>query len=128
MALHRILAHMRYSTASGLATWCRDNMAVRFAQAVHVNPGLPNEEAPVNEVVDEGATQRFRCDLPLMNEAHAADAFNTLSTASVIVQTLPLPGSAPGETRPSWVEHHTCDHDAGIHSGCTTVSHAEGPA
>jgi len=34
---------MRFTRNSGLATWCRDNMAVRYQQAVHIRQGEPAE-------------------------------------------------------------------------------------
>lgn len=122
----RVRARMRFTAASGLAVWCRDNMAVRHSQAVHLNEGEPSEEAPVNEVVDDGAEQVFRCDLPLMDTAHAADAFATLSAATVLGQSLVL-GSEEGVASPSWVEHHECHHDETPPAPCETVSRAEGP-
>ena len=66
MLLNRIQAHVRFS-ATGYATWYRDQMANRYTQAVHVNEGLVNEEAKLNEVtVDDEGYEVYRCDLPLM--------------------------------------------------------------
>ena len=107
MALHRLQAAIRYSAASGLAGWSKAQMDVRFQQAVHINPGLPNEEAPVNEVEADGTDEIFRCDLPLMDEAAAIDAMNTLSAASVWTQAKALTAN-----QESWIQHHTCHHDA----------------
>lgn len=124
MALHRVRAHLRFTTVSGLATWCRDNMAVRYTAAVSVNAEAANAEIKRNEIVSEGATQRFRCDLPLLDSSHAADAYNTLS--AIIGQTQAIPASRG--TRRSWLEHHTCDHADSTHSGCARVSFTQGPA
>ena len=41
--LHRVRSHMRFTRNSGLATWARDNMQVRFDQAVHIRQGEPAE-------------------------------------------------------------------------------------
>lgn len=110
-------AHVTYPTSSGLAVWSRDQMAVRHGQAVHINPGAANEEAPLNEVVDQGdGTSIFRCDLPLMDEAAAVDALSTLTTAAIWQQALPLP-DLDGEPTPAWVEHHLCDHDEDVQAG-----------
>lgn len=96
-------------------------MVVRHGQAVHIRQGEPAEEAPVNEVDTDGDPHLFRCDLPLMDEAAAADALATLSDATVLGQSV-LVGEAP-----SWVEHHQCDHDENNRSGCTVVGREEGP-
>ena len=126
--LHRVRARVRYPASSGLATWSRDQMAVRHGQAVHINEGAANEEAPANEVVDLGDdTHLFRCDLPLMDEAHAADALATLTADSVFSQALAIPDYMGGES-PSWVEHHTCDHDEEHRTGCIVVAREEHPA
>lgn len=123
--LHRIRAHIAYPTGSGLAVWSRDQMQVRYGQAVHINESLANEEPPVNVVTDDDDVQVFRCDLPLMNEAAAAtDALATLTTAAVWGQALPLPDVDGGPT-PSWVEHHLCDHDEPEQTGCTVVTRVE---
>ena len=120
--LHRIRAEVAYPTTSWLAVWSRDQMAVRHGQAVHINPGAANEEPPVNEAVDQGdGTSVFRCDLPLMDESAAVDALATLTAASVWVQAVDLP-AIDGIPRPSWVEHHLCDHDEPVHTGCTVVT------
>lgn len=125
--LHRVRAHMRFTKGGGLATWCRDNMSVRHGQAVHVNPGTANEEPKRNEVIEVGnGKQEFVCDLPLMDSAHAQDAFNTLSAATVLGQSEAIPDDAG--TRPSWVERHTCHHDESPPQACTVDDRAEGPA
>lgn len=127
MPLHRVRAHMRFTRNSGLATWCRDQMEVRYQQAVHINEGDPSEEEPVNEVEDMGGNrEEFRCDLPLTDEAAATDAVATLSDPTVLGQSEPL--DYP-EAPPSWVEHHTCDHreDPAERTGCGTVERNEGP-
>lgn len=126
MLLHRVRAVMRFRRAQGLATWCRDNMAVRFEQAVHIRPDTQASEPPVNEVVADGGRDVFRCDLPLMDEAHAIDAVNTLSAATVLGQSEPLP--IRGETAPSWVERHVCDHAEDDRTGCVVADRREGPA
>jgi len=79
MSVYRVRAYVRLG--GGLATWARDQMAVRYSQAIHLNEGLENEELKKNEVTD---TNLFECDLPLMDEAHAIDAYNTLTSASVL--------------------------------------------
>ena len=114
---------MRFPTSSGMATWARDNMAVRYQQAVHIRAGEPAEEPPVNEVVDDGNRQVFRCDLPLMDEAHAIDAFATLTDANVLGQSEAHPDE-DGPV-PSWVDRHTCDHDEDVRSGCVVVDRRE---
>ena len=124
--LDRVRAHMRFTRNSGLATWCRDNMQVRYQQAVHIRPGEAAEEAPVNEVTDDGDRQVFRCDLPLMDEAHAIDAFATLTDANVLGQSEPHPSQ--DEAVPSWVDRHQCDHEDDIRSGCVVMARSEGPS
>ena len=120
--LNRVRARVRYPASSGLATWSRDQMHVRHGMAVHIRQGEPNEEPPANEVVDLGdGTHLFRCDLPLMDEAHAADALATLTAASVFGQALPIPDET-GES-PSWLERHTCDHDEDTRTGCVVVEY-----
>jgi len=95
--------------------------------AVHIRPGTQASEEPVNQVADlNGARQEFRCDLPLMDEAHAIDALNTLSAPTVLGVSEPLP-SGEG-ARPSWVEYHVCDHDEDDRSGCVVVERREGPS
>ena len=123
--LNRVRAHMRFTRNSGLATWCRDNMQVRYDQAVHIRQGEPAEEAPVNEVVQDGSRDEFRCDLPLMDEAHAIDAVNTLSAATVLGQSEPIPNEIDG-SRPSWVERHRCDHQDDVREGCVVIDRQEG--
>ena len=126
--LHRLRARQRHTNTSGLASWCRDQMAVRYGQAVHINPDTPNEEAPVNMVADLGdGTTLFACDLPLMDEAAAVDALATLSDLNVLGQSLTIDDDM-GEGSPSWVEHHLCDHDEPSRSGCTVVGRNVGPA
>ena len=117
---------MRFTAASGLATWCRDQMAVRYGQAVHIRQGEPAEETPVNEVTDDGDQQVFRCDLPLMDEAAAVDAVSTLGDANVLGQSESHPD--PDGPEPSWVEHHECDHAEDVRDGCVVVERREGPS
>lgn len=119
--LNRLRARVRYPTSSGLATWSRDQMAVRFDQAVHINPGAANEEAPQNYITDLGDdTELFVCDLPLMDEAAATDALATLTDASVFGQALSI--ESDEGTQPSWVEHHACDHDESPRTGCQVIN------
>ena len=125
--LHRVRAHMRFTRNSGLATWCRDQMAVRYEQAVHIRQGEPAAEAPVNEVVQDGSRDEFRCDLSLMDEAHAIDAVSTLSAATVLGQSEPIPNETGGSL-PSWAERHQCDHDEDARSGCVVVDRSKGPS
>ena len=94
-------------------------MAVRFGQAAHIRQGEPAEEPPVNVVVGD----LFRCDLPLMDEAHAIDALATLSDATVLGATV-----VDAEGAASWVEHHVCDHDEDVRTGCSVVTRNEGPS
>lgn len=98
-------------------------MAVRYQQAVHIRAGEPAEEEPVNTVTDDGDFQVFRCDLPLMDEAHAQDAFNTLSDHNVLGQALEL----DGEGAPSRVDRHVCYHDESPPEPCHVVQRAEEP-
>ena len=121
MALNRIRANVRYPKTSGMATWSRDQMAVRFDQAVYIKPGLNNEEQPRNEVVEDDADHEiFRCDLPLQDAAAAEDAFVTLTAASVFA-----PYAVDFEdgdmTSPSWIEHHKCHHDETPQKPCEAI-------
>lgn len=125
MLLHRVRAEFRFRRSLGLATWCRDNMAVRFQQAVHIRPGERGDEPPVNEVIADGSRDVFRCDLPLMDEAHAIDAVNTLAAATVLGLSEPLP--VLDASVPSWVERHICDHAEDDRSGCVVADRREGP-
>ena len=104
--LHRVRSDMRFTASSGLAGWCRDQMDVRYGQAVHIRQGEPDEESPVNLVVDEGEHERFVCDLPLADEAAAVDAVATLSDPNVLGQAVDL-----DDGEPSWVDRHPCTHD-----------------
>lgn len=114
---------MRFTRQSGLATWCRDNMGVRYQMAVHIRPDEPGEEEPVNEVTRAGNSDVFRCDLPLMDEAHALDAVATLG--AIIGQSQPHPD--PDGAEPSWAEYHRCDHADDARGGCVVVDRREGP-
>ena len=99
-------------------------MAVRYQMAVHINVGTDAEEPPINEVIEGGDHRVFECDLPLMDEAHAADAYNTLTAASVTAHAVAFPeGEGPG-----FVEHHTCRHDETPRQPCTVVNRQEVPA
>ena len=125
MSLHRIRARIRFTNSSGLATWARDQMAVRHGQAVHINEGLENEEPKYNETFTAGPDHTgFRCDLPLMDAAHAQDAFNTLTAGSVFH---PAHVSAfPGEDgpEPSFVEYHLCKNGDTPTQPCEMVDRA----
>ena len=41
--LHRVRMRARFTASSGLATWCRDQMAVRYDQSVKIREGDPAE-------------------------------------------------------------------------------------
>ena len=116
---------MRFTADSGLAQWARDNMQVRYEQAVHIREGEPSSEEPVNEVSEDGEHRLFRCDLPLMDELHAIDAFNTLTDANVLGQATAIPDS-DGDM-PSWVELHECDHADDVRSGCVVSARESNP-
>ncbi len=118
MALNRIRANVRYPKSSGMATWSRDQMSVRFDQAVTIKPGLSNEEQPYNEVAEDDADHEiFRCDLPLQDEAAAEDAFATLTAPSVFD-----PYVVDFEDgSPSWIEHHKCRHDETPQMPCESI-------
>lgn len=109
--LYRVRAQMRFTPASGLATWCRDQMAVRYEQSVHIRQGELDEESPVNEVID---LEYFICDLPLVDESAAEDAVATLSDPNVLGQSEPLDD---GEA--SWVDWHPCTHDEDTRTPCS---------
>lgn len=107
MPLNRIRAKLRFTNSSGMAAWCQANMGVRHGQAVHINEGLANEESKKNEVVADGASHSiYSCDLPLMNEAHAIDAYSTLMAIMAWVQPF-----ASAEDGVNFLERHTCYHD-----------------
>ena len=118
MALNRIRANVRYPKSSGMATWSRDQMSVRYTQAVTIKPGLNNEEKLFNEVVEDDADHDiFRCDLPLQDAAAAEDAFATLTAASVFD-----PYAVDFEDgSPSWIEHHKCRHDETPQQPCEAI-------
>lgn len=119
--LHRVRARMRFPRSSGMGTWARDNMAVRYQQAVHIREGEAAAEAPVNEVLRDGNRDIFVCDLPLMDQAHAQDAVETLAAISPFSEPHPeLEGPEP-----SWVEYHLCDHADDIRDGCFVVDRRE---
>lgn len=125
MTLYRVRAHMRFTESSGLATQARDEMAKR--SPVIIRPGEPPEEPPVNKVVDDGDRREYVGDLPLPDEADAADGYALLADA--LADSEPLPGET-GPSRPSWVQRHTCHHEdpADTARGCTVDESAEGPA
>ncbi len=119
MALNRIRANVRYPKSSGMAIWSRDQMSVRYTQAVTIKPGLNNEEQPYNEVVEDDADHEiFRCDLPLQDEAAAEDAFATLTAASVFA-----PYAVDFKDGiPSWIDHHKCHHDETPQKPCEAIN------
>ncbi len=127
MALNRIRANVRYPKSSGMATWSRDQMGVRYTQAVTIKPGLNNEEQPFNEVVEDDAYHEiFRCDLPLEDSAAAEDAFATLSDASVfgayaVDFEFDFSDVYGDMTWPSWIEHHKCRHDETPQMPCEAI-------
>ena len=107
MAIHRLRARLLFSKSSGLAAWTKDQMDVRHGQAVHINPGMANEEQKKNEISDiDTDHELFVCDLPLHDLAAVQDAFATLTDHNVLGQAL-----TDAEGGRSWVEHHTCHHD-----------------
>lgn len=117
MAIHRIRCSMRFTKTSGMAPWVYAQMDVRYGQAVHINEGLAEEEQKRNEVIEDGDHEFAICDLPLMNEAHAVDAFNTLSDASVMAHI-----EDDDQGGPSWIEHHICRHDETPNKPCEIIS------
>ena len=122
--LNRLRARVRFTKASGMADWAKAQMDVRYGQAVHINQGEPNEELAVNEVTpDDPDHEIFVCDLPLMDEAHADDAYATLTSASVFNSTY-VSGFDDGEggVTPSYVERHDCDHHEPDRQGCKVVA------
>lgn len=118
----RIRERARFSKSSGMATWCRDQMANRYDQAIYINPDLNNTEPKINEVLDDGDYEIFHCDLPLEREDYATDAYNTLSDASVWYYAEDLGIDEEGNAIPSWVEHHRCYHDEIPNKPCEIVS------
>ena len=114
MAINRVRARLRFTNASGLAAWAEANMAVRYNQAISINEGLANEELKRNEVVADGPNHSvFNLDVPLMDEANAIDAFNTLNAPSVAAQIEVEEGGL------CFIERHTCYHDEDPPQGCT---------
>ena len=122
--LHRVRARMRFTAQSGLATWARDQMAVRYLQSVTIREGDPAQEAPINEVTGEGTL--FICDLILTDEAAATDAFNTLTAPAVWDQVLQIIDEE-GEVTLSNVAHHVCDHNEDEREGCEILASKVGP-
>jgi hypothetical protein len=123
MALNRIRANVRYSKSSGMATWSRDQMSVRYDQAVTIKPDLANEEQPQNRVEEDPTStdhEVFVCDLPLEDATAAEDAFATLSDASVFGYY--AEDFQDGDmTSPSWIEHHKCRHDETPQKPCEVI-------
>ena len=106
MLLYRVMAYLWFPTSSGMATWCRDQMAQRYDVATIANPGMPEEESPVNKVVDVEDRQLYVCDLLLHEEAWAIDSVATLGDASVLAWL-----DEPVDEGPSYVGWHPCTHD-----------------
>ena len=122
--LNRVRARIRFTASSGMAGWAKAQMDVRYGQAVHINEGDPNEEPAVNQVTEDGADHEiFTCDLPLMDAAHADDAYNTLTAESVFNSTY-VSGFDDGEggVTPSYVERHDCFHDTTPNMPCAGVA------
>ena len=117
---------MRFTSGSGLAQWCKDQMDVRYQQAVVINEGAANEEAPLNEVRNEDDEQVFACDLPLADESAAEDAFTTLSDHNVLGQALMLDEYDAYSVK-SWIEHHICRHDEMPPQPCQVMSREKAP-
>ena len=114
--LHRLRARLVFSKSSGMAQWCKNQMSVRHGQAAHINKGENNEEPKYNILEEWDAdNDEIRCDLPLLDQSHAEDAFNTLTDATVWAHLADGVGV-------HWVEHHICDHDESQRSGCVTQS------
>ena len=113
---HRARARLVFGKSSGMAQWCKDQMAVRYDQAEHMNEGLKNEEPKYNTLQEYDANNdEFKCDLPLLDKDHAEDTFNTLTDATVWAHLVDGVGV-------QFVEHHICDHDESNRSGCVTQS------
>jgi hypothetical protein len=119
--LHRLRVHMRFPEGHWGPQWCYDQMAVRFTSAAFINPGKANRESALNYM----SGSIYKCDIPLVNEIRAIDAFNTLSDPSILGVTVRL----SDDNEHSWVERHICDHDAGNskRSGCIITARSEGP-
>ena len=113
---HRARARLVFSKSSGMAQWCKNQLAVRHGQAVHINEGYKNEEPKynINQEYDANNNE-FKCDLPLLDKSHAEDAYNTLTDATIWAYLVDGVGV-------QFVEHHTCDHDETNRSGCVTQS------
>lgn len=113
--LHRLRATVRFPTASGMAAWAHAQMVERHGMARDIREGEANEEPRRNEIIDEGDHQTFHCDLPLLDAAHAADAFATLTAASVLALAT------------GWrVAHHVCYHDEIPPKPCEIVARQTG--
>ena len=113
MAINRVRARLRFTNASGMAAWAKANMEVRYTQAIHLNEGLANEELKKNDFIADGASHgMYELDIPLMNEAHAIDAYNTLNA----IMSWVVPENPNSEE--CFLERHTCYHDEGTPSGC----------
>ena len=106
---YRVQTSVLFPKSSGMATWCKDQMDVRYDQAVHLKEGEKNEEQKKNKVVEIDAdNERFICDLPLLDQDHAQDAFNILTDDSVWFYAI---GADNEEDVGSYVNLHKCGHD-----------------
>jgi len=112
VSIQRLRCTMRFSTASGMAPWAEAQMAVRHGMARDIErTGEPKR----NEVLASRDTQVLECDLPLLDAAHARDAYDTL----LAVRAWVVP--ATGDEAPSFVEHHICHHDEDPPGPCVVV-------
>lgn len=117
--IYRLQASILYYKNSGLATWCKNQMDVRYTQAIHLKPDTNKEERPLNKIIEEtDDIERFQCDLPLLNKQHAQDAFNTLSTESIWLQAL---GSNEDIESGSFINLHVCGHDETPQVSCKNL-------
>lgn len=110
MAIHRLRARLRFTTASGMAAWSHAQMEVRHGMAINISAREPK----FNRVAIDGSHSILECDLPLLDAAHAADAFNTLTNASVRAWV-----QSDGRC---FVEHHLCRHDETPVAPCSVLS------
>ena len=108
MAVYRTQASIRFTKESGYATWAYNQMKVRREQAVHLNKNKKNKELAHNTVVEHDNYELFSCDLPLLDESHAKDAFNTLA-AVIHPAWVYIPEDEEEDS--SWVKWQTCYHD-----------------
>lgn len=112
MSLHRFKCRLRFTAASGMGPWARDQMAVRHAMAVHINEGAANEELKRHQLTDDGDHQIYECDLPLLDESHAASAYDTMATLKPWIES---------DDVECFIEHHVCYHDETPVKPCVIV-------